>query len=138
MSVVGEVLNSLRGMSQLQLLLAFIACTGYALGQGALLAPRVRRLAGSTALAAAGGFVVEADEWTRGAMLLAFAVAGLGLFAAAVWVLSRLLGVTASSPIPARARVGEAEADVPMAPSAVAPSDMPRRTPQHKGTAHSH
>ena len=45
MSVLGDVFGSLKSMSQVQLLLAFIACIGYAFAQGSLLPGRGRRLA---------------------------------------------------------------------------------------------
>ncbi len=89
MSVLGHVFNTLATMSLVQLLLAFMGCMGYALAQGGLLAPRGRQLAGGTALTAAIAFTMLANDWMAGIMLVAFAVAGLGLFVAAAWVLSR-------------------------------------------------
>ena len=92
MSVLADVLSSLRTMTQLQLLLAFLACTGYALGQGGLIGPRGRRLAWVVTLLSVLGFAFESTEWMHAAMLATFAVAGLGLFVAGAWVISRLLG----------------------------------------------
>ena len=92
MSVLADVLSSLRTMTQLQLLLAFLACTGYALGQGGLVGPRGRRVAWAITLLATLGFAFESTEWMHAAMLATFAVAGLGLFVAGAWVISRLLG----------------------------------------------
>ena len=89
MSVLGHVFDTLATMSLVQLLLAFLGCMGYALAQGGLLAPRGRHWAGASALAAAAAFTLLANDWTAGIMLVAFAVAGLGLFVAAAWVLSR-------------------------------------------------
>jgi hypothetical protein len=129
MSVLGNVFDSLKAMSLLQLLLAFIACTGYALVQGHLLAPRGRRNAGIAAALAAAGFVFESREWTYAAMLLTFAVAGLGVFVALVWLTSRLLGV-------ARAR-RQPVGDEVLA-EAAAPLGAPRARPAPAaGHAHS-
>ncbi len=112
MSVLGHVFDSLAGMSLLQLLLAFMACMGYATAQGGLLAPRGRQLAGATALAAAGAFTLLSTDWTAAIMLVAFAVAGLGLFVSAAWVLSRSV-LAAGSPAASDAAfaTGEAEAE---------------------------
>ena len=92
MAVLGNVFASLQTMSLLQLLFGLVACTGYALAQGSLVAGRLRAVACGTALSAALGFVFEAPEWTYGVMLGAFAVAGFGLFVGAVCWLSALVG----------------------------------------------
>lgn len=92
MSMLGEVFGSLGSMSLLQLLLAFVACAGYAFAQGSLLPPRGRQAAWGATVVAAVGFTIESPDWTLGAMLLGFAVAGLGTFVALVWVTSRLIG----------------------------------------------
>ncbi len=89
MSVLGHVFDTLAAMTLLQLLLAFTGCMGYALAQGGLLALRGRQLAGAAAAAAAAAFTMLASDWMAGVMLVAFAVAGLGLFVAAAWLLSR-------------------------------------------------
>lgn len=100
MSVLGDVFESLKGMSLLQLLLAFVACTAYALAQGALVGRRGRRAAWAMALAGAAGFAFESTEWMYAAMLCAFAIAGLGVFVGAVWLLSRSLGLAPRQPAP--------------------------------------
>lgn len=92
MSVLDDVFASLRAMSLVQLLLAFVACTGYALAQGGLVSAKARRIAwGFTALAAIG-FAFESAQWMYAAMLVSFGVAGLGVFVACTWLLSRALG----------------------------------------------
>ncbi|MEO8061094.1 MAG: hypothetical protein ABI671_22555 [Burkholderiales bacterium] len=94
MSVIGDVFDSLRAMSLLQLLLAFVACIGYSLAQGALVSsPRVRGFAGAAAFVGAIGYAILGTEWMNAAMLVAFAFAGMGLFVSVVWVTSRLLGL---------------------------------------------
>jgi hypothetical protein len=93
MSMLGDVFGSLESMSQLQLLLAFIACIGYALGQGRLLPSRGRRIAWGSAALAAAGFAFESSDWTHATVLLGFAVVGIGSFVAVVWLTSRALGI---------------------------------------------
>ena len=93
MSVIGDVFDSLRLMSLLQLLLAFVACIGYSLAQGALVSSqRVRGFAGAAAFIGAIGYAILGTEWMHAVMLVAFAFAGMGLFVSVVWVTSRLLG----------------------------------------------
>lgn len=92
MSVLGEVFFGLEVMSLTQLLLAFVGCAGYQLGQGGLVSARGRHVAWFAAAGAAGGFVILASEWMHAAMLIAFAVAGMGVFTMAVWATCRLIG----------------------------------------------
>ncbi len=93
MSVISDVFDSFRAMSLLQLMLAFVACIGYSLAQGALVAsPRVRGFAGVAAFVGAIGYSILGTEWMHAAMLVAFALAGMGVFVSVVWVTSRLLG----------------------------------------------
>ena len=93
MSVLGDVFDSLRAMSLLQLLLAFVACIGYSLAQGALVSsPRVRGFAGVAAFIGAVGYAVLGTEWMHAAMLVAFAAVGMGVFVSIVWLTSRVLG----------------------------------------------
>lgn len=113
MSVLGDVFGSLRTMTQLQLLLAFVACIGYAFAQGRLLPWKGRRVAWCAAAVAATGFAFESSDWTHAAMLLGFALAGMGSFVASVWLISRLLGFGAArggQPVAALALGLEAEA----------------------------
>ena len=97
MSVWGEVFGSLQRMSAVQLLCAFVACIGYALAQGGLVGSRFKLAAVGGAGVAVLGFVLETDAWVHGIVLVVCAVAGLGLFAGAVWLVSGLLGVNAVS-----------------------------------------
>lgn len=97
MSVFGDVFDSLRAMSLLQLLFAFVACIGYSLAQGALVSsPRVRGFAAMAAFVGAVGYAVLGTEWMHAAMLVAFAAVGMGLFVSAVWLTSRVLGFVGS------------------------------------------
>jgi len=102
MSDFGNILNNLRAMSSVQLLFAFVACAGYALAQGGLFQARGARIAWLLAASGATGFVVLSPDWPAGVMLLAFAVAGIGCFVGAAWLLSRLVGLpTAGTSAPA-------------------------------------
>ncbi len=134
MSVLDEVLNSLRSMSQLQLLLAFGACTGYALVQGSLVGTKGRRIALGSTLLCSLGFAFESAEWMHAAMLVVFAIAGLGLFVAGTWLLSRALGFAQPRAVAEFAEAVEAaEAGIPSAPAPRSPLALSR----HNGPAHS-
>lgn len=98
MTVIGDVFDSLKTMSQWQLLLAFVAGIGYTLAQGGLLAARTRMLAALVATVAALAFVLLGPTWAQSAMLVAFSVAGLGAFVAIAWVCGQLLGFGAAMP----------------------------------------
>ena len=98
MSVLGNVFDTLKAMSLLQLLLAFLACTGYTLAQGSLLTLRGRAAAGTISVVATLAFVRLGGGWTQNTMLVAFAVAGIGVFVAIAWVSGRLLGFGAVDP----------------------------------------
>lgn len=95
MSMLGELFGSLGSMSQFQLLLAFVASGAYACAQGHLLSARGKFGTWALAIGAAVGFVVECPDWTLGTVMLGVGVVGMGIFAAVVWLLSRLLGVGA-------------------------------------------
>ena len=133
MSVLDDLLNSLRSMSQLQLLLAFVACTGYALAQGSLVGLKGRRIAWGSTLLGALGFAFESSEWMHAAMLVTFAIAGLGLFVASAWLLSRALGFAQPRATAEAAETVESEA---ASTHAQAPRG-PLTLPQGNGPAHS-
>jgi len=134
MSVLGDVFGTLRTMSQLQLLLAFMAFTGYALAQGALVSPKARRIAAATAFLSVGGFALESTQWMYAAMLATFAVAALGLFVAAAWMTSRLLGLSEPRAlIEVIDPVEVAQAD----PTVLAPQPAMLTLPQAGSAAHS-
>lgn len=127
MSVIGDVFDSLRAMSLLQLLLAFVACIGYSLAQGALVSsPRVRGLAGVAAFVGAIGYAILGTEWMHAAMLVAFAFAGMGVFVSVVWITSRLLGFSGGG----RPSTSDDEA-------LVAPRNRAPRSSQNSEHAHS-
>ena len=139
MSVLDEVLGSLRAMSQLQLLLAFVACSGYALAQGGLVGRKGRRIAWALTLLSVVGFAFESTEWMHAAMLAAFGIAGLGLFVAIAWLMSRALGFTRPIVVVdagALAETADAEAGLPPAPVPQSARSQ-LALPQHNGPAHS-
>lgn len=132
MSMLGDVFGSLKSMSQLQLLLAFIACIGYALAQGGLLPTTGRRIAWCIAALAATGFASESSDWTYATVLLGFAVAGIGTFVAVVWLTSRALGV---GRVPAAPSLETGEPATSAAPAMAEAKLRPARQGEH---AHSH
>jgi len=130
MSVLDDVFGSLESMSQLQLLLAFIACIGYAFAQGSLLLPQGRRAAWFVAALAASGFAFESPDWTHAAMLLVFALAGMGSFVALVWLTSRALGFR-SARAAAATSTDAASADAGLAASPAATKPRVARPSEH-------
>ena len=92
MSVLAGLFDDLNHLSLVQLLLAFTACIASALALGALLAPRPRLLAAAAALGSLAAFAATSASWPNAVMLAAIGVAGLGVFTAAVLLLTRLTG----------------------------------------------
>ncbi|HKX40857.1 MAG TPA: hypothetical protein VJO99_06850 [Burkholderiaceae bacterium] len=97
MAMLHDVYDSLRSMTLLHLLLAFLACTGYMVAEGQIAPKRVRIGAGLIAVASAGWFVIDSPQWTAGAMLVALAVGLVGVFTALVWAMSAALGLRQSA-----------------------------------------
>jgi hypothetical protein len=89
---MGDIAVSLNKLSLVQMVLAwtFVAC--YALALGGMLEARGARRAGVTAVLAAVLFCALGDNWVHGALLVMFAVAGMGLFVATAWALARFAG----------------------------------------------
>ncbi len=87
-----ELGDSLERMNFMQLLLLFGFVTCYVLAIGGLFGSTVRLRAAGLALLQAGAFTALTDPWVHGALLMAFAVAGLGLFVVLSWLLARALG----------------------------------------------
>ncbi len=93
MTMLHDVADSVRAMTLLHLLLAFLACIGYMLAEGQLAPARMRLYSGLIAAASAIWFVIDSSQWTTGTMLVAFAIGIVGLFTALVWALSAALGL---------------------------------------------
>ena len=120
MTMLHDVADSVRAMTLLHLLLAFLACIGYMLAEGQLAPARMRLYSGLVAAASAIWFVIDSSQWTTGTMLVAFAIGIVGLFTALVWALSAALGLRHTPkfvvPQPVPEAVGEpAERRVPIA-----------------------
>ncbi len=97
-----DITASLNKLSLLQMVFAwtFVAC--YALALGGMFEARGSRRAAGAALLAAGLFCALGDNWVHGALLVMFAVAGMGLFVAAAWALARLAGWFVNRDTPAQ------------------------------------
>jgi hypothetical protein len=98
MSVISELDQTLRAMDFVQLLLAFAFLTGYALALGELFGALGRRRAALAALVAACGFTAMTNPWVHGALLVVFAIAGVGLFIAIVWAFGYAFGMARDTP----------------------------------------
>lgn len=104
-----DITAALDKLTLLQMVLAwaFVAC--YALSLGGMLEPRGSRRAAVAAALCAVAFCIASDAWVHAALLVAFAVAGMGVFVAAAWTLSRLAawclqpGPRANPPVSPRA-----------------------------------
>jgi hypothetical protein len=105
---MGELGDSLERMNFMQLLLLFGFVTCYVVAIGGLFGSTVRLRAAGLALLQAAAFAALTDPWVHGALLIAFAVAGLGLFVVVSWLLARAL---ASRPT---VHVADASADAPV------------------------
>ncbi len=89
---MAELGDSLERMTFVQLLLLFGLVTSYVLALGGMLSTPARQRAALLALALAVAFAALTDPWVHGALLVAFVVAGLGLFVLFSWLLARVLG----------------------------------------------
>jgi hypothetical protein len=124
MSVASEVHLTLQSMGFVQLLLALAFLTGYAVACSALFEPAGRWRGAACSLVAGVAFVGVTQPWVHGAMLLAAAVGGMGLFSATAW----LLGQTLRLPHNDGPLAIEAELQQPPSPhtGTVAPQPLPR------------
>jgi hypothetical protein len=84
-----DVAGSLQKLNLAQMLLAwaFVGC--YALALGGMLGATGSLRSAAAALVSAVLFCVFADNWVHAALLVMCAVAGMGLFVAAAWLLAR-------------------------------------------------
>ena len=93
MSVASDLHSSLESMGFVQLLLAIVFLAAYTVACSPLFGGRGRLRATAIALLAAVGFVAATRPWAHGVLMVACAVAGLGLFSALGWVLSSVLNL---------------------------------------------
>ncbi len=87
-----ELGDSLTRMTFMQLLLLFGFVTCYVLAIGGLLGAGARWRFALLALGLAIGFAALTRPWVHGALLVAFVVAGLGLFVLLSWLLAQWFG----------------------------------------------
>jgi hypothetical protein len=106
----GGLQESLAAMGFVQLALAFVCLTCYAMLLSGALGATLRLAAGASALVAAGALAALTDPWTNGVILVAIGVAGIGLFVIAAWGISAACGlagrhvVESVAPLPVTAR----------------------------------
>lgn len=87
-----DILLTLNNLSLVQMVLAWLFVASYALALGGMLGPKGSLRAGLVAALAAVLFSAFSLDWVHGALLVLFAVAGMGLFVAASWLLTYGLG----------------------------------------------
>jgi hypothetical protein len=127
MSVAAELHTSLKSMGFVQLLLAIVFLACYSVACSTLFEGRGRARAAGVALLAAVAFTALTQPWVHGALMVAGAVAGLGLFSAIGWALSSALHVPQVK-LPAADDALPLFADASTEPAA---SPSPARAPQH-------
>jgi hypothetical protein len=127
---MSELGDSLERMSFMQLALLFGFVTSYVLAIGGLFGPVNRRRAALLALLQAAAFAALTDPWVHGALLVAFVVAGLGLFVLLSWLLARLFSPRPEpAPLPPDTMaegVAEAGTPVPSQPLAEGAPAVPK------------
>jgi hypothetical protein len=122
MTVASEVHITLQSMGFVQLLLALGFLTSYAVACSALFESLGRWRGAVAALLTGVGFVAVTDPWVNGAMLLACAVGGMGLFSATAWLMAHVMGLSDSRAAANIAPLPTAEA----APAVALPNPLPR------------
>ena len=85
--------DSLAATGTVQLGLAFAALCCYAVALSGIFSPNARLFSAFASLASAGGLAASIHPWTNGVILAAVGMAGMGVFTAAVWVLSAFCGL---------------------------------------------
>lgn len=87
--LMDDITSSLDTLGLAQMLLgwAFLAC--YALAIGGMLGTRGRRNAAGLAVLVAVLFCSGVENWVHGALLVMFAVGGMGVFTVVAWALAQ-------------------------------------------------
>jgi hypothetical protein len=83
------ILVTLKNLSFVQMVCAWLFVACYALALGGMLGPKGRLRAGLLAALASVVFAGFADQWVHGALLVMFAIAGMGLFVVLAWALAQ-------------------------------------------------
>lgn len=105
-----DIALSLDKLTLSQMVCAWAFVGFYALALGGMLGPLGSQRAAALAGLAAVLFCVFADYWVHGALLVLFAVGGMGAFVVVAWALTRIAGWMLRS--------GTREAPPPAAPAA--------------------
>ena len=126
MSVASELHLTLRSMGFMQLLIAIVFLAAYSVACSTLFASRGRTRAAAVALLTAVAFTALTQPWVHGALMVAGAIAGLGLFSAIGWILSAVF----HQPRAGTAVADEAVPEDALQPELTAPVALPR-APQH-------
>jgi hypothetical protein len=100
-NLLEELNRQLHAMPSARLLLLFVFLIAYVIAISGFIEGRGRGRAAVVALISAICLCAIFKPWTAGVVLVVGAVAGIGLFAAAAMLLSRMLGVdSARAPAP--------------------------------------
>ena len=87
-----DIVLTLNNLSLVQMVLAWLFVASYALALGGMLGPKGSLRAGLVAALAAVLFSALSLDWVHGALLVVFAIGGMGLFVAASWLLTYSVG----------------------------------------------
>lgn len=79
---------TLKNLTFAQMVLAWFFVGCYSLALGGMLGPKGSLRSGGLALLAALSFAALSDNWVHGALLVLFAIAGMGLFVALSWAMA--------------------------------------------------
>ena len=136
---MAELDDSLARMNFMQLLLLFAFVTSYVLAIGGLVGPVSRQRFALLAVALLWwidrrstsprrrqGFGASTDPWVNGALLVAFVVAGLGLFVLLTWLLAWWLGPRRAASLHKTPADTLSPASLPVPSSADAASPSPK------------
>jgi hypothetical protein len=88
LAAMEDILTTLRNLSFTQMIFAWLFVGCYALAMGGMLGGSGSLRAGLAAAASGVLFAVFSEQWVHGALLVLFAIAGMGFFVAAAWLLA--------------------------------------------------
>ncbi len=87
-----DILLTLNNLSLVQMALGWLFVASYALALGGMLGSKGSLRAGLTAALAAALFSALSSDWVHGALLVLFAIGGMGVFVAVSWALTFSIG----------------------------------------------
>lgn len=82
------IVGTLKHLSFAQMILAWLFVGCYALAIGGMLGGTGSARSGVVAAISGVAFALLSDQWVHGALLILFAVAGMGVFVIAAWLLA--------------------------------------------------